>query len=79
MNPLMFKQYKQKKKRAVDPNAPPRPTLLGHDKTMREMQGLLASTDQKLIDKDQEIAQLKRKVSRLEQTVNQLIAVVKRL
>ena len=28
--------YGVKKKRAVDPNAPPRPTLLGHEKTIKD-------------------------------------------
>ena len=28
--------YKTKKKRAVDPNAPPRPTLLGHEKVLKD-------------------------------------------
>jgi len=28
--------YKTKKKRAVDPNAPPRPNLLSHEKTIKE-------------------------------------------
>jgi polyhydroxyalkanoate synthesis regulator phasin len=28
--------YKQKKKREVDPNAPPRPNLLSHDKVIRD-------------------------------------------
>lgn len=28
--------YGVKKKRAVDPNAPPRPTLLGHEKTLKD-------------------------------------------
>ena len=32
------KQFKQKKKRAVDPNAPPRPNLLTHEKRMKESQ-----------------------------------------
>ena len=28
--------YKPKKKRAVDPNAPPRPNLLNHEKRLKE-------------------------------------------
>lgn len=32
----MFKAMKVKKKRAVDPNAPPRPTLLGHEKVLKD-------------------------------------------
>ena len=30
---------KVKKKRAVDPNAPPRPNLLSQDKKLRDLQG----------------------------------------
>lgn len=33
----IFKSMKAKKKRAVDPNAPPRPNLLSHDKKLRDM------------------------------------------
>ena len=29
-------QFKQKKKRAVNPDAPPRPNLMSHDKKLRE-------------------------------------------
>jgi polyhydroxyalkanoate synthesis regulator phasin len=37
MHPNMLKAMKAKKKRAVDPNAPPRPNLLTHDKQIRDM------------------------------------------
>jgi predicted RNase H-like nuclease (RuvC/YqgF family) len=32
----MFDMYKAKKKRAVDPNAPPRPNLLSHEKVLKD-------------------------------------------
>lgn len=32
----MFDMYKPKKKRAVDPNAPPRPNLLSHEKVLKD-------------------------------------------
>lgn len=32
----MFNMYKPKKKRAVDPNAPPRPNLLSHEKVLKD-------------------------------------------
>ena len=32
----MFDMYRVKKKRAVDPNAPPRPNLLNHEKRLKE-------------------------------------------
>ena len=76
MNPKMYTA--KKKKREVDPNAPPRPTLLGHEKEMktwREQFGQLAQTNtQQAI----EIAQLKRKVHRLESQIDAVTSVVKR-
>ena len=35
MNP-MFKAMQPKKKRPVDPDAPPRPNLMSHDKVLRD-------------------------------------------
>jgi septal ring factor EnvC (AmiA/AmiB activator) len=68
----------KKKKREVDPNAPPRPTLLGHEKEMktwREQFGQLAQTNtQQAI----EIAQLKRKINRLESQIDAVTGIVKR-
>ena len=40
MNPFL-KSMQSKKKRPVDPNAPPRPNLLSHDKTIRETNATL--------------------------------------
>ncbi len=37
----MINMYKTKKKRAVDPNAPPRPNLLSHEKTIKETRATL--------------------------------------
>ena len=33
----MLDMYKQKKKREVDPNAPPRPNLLSHEKVLKDV------------------------------------------
>ena len=32
----MFDMYKAKKKKVVDPNAPPRPNLLNHEKRLKD-------------------------------------------
>lgn len=40
MHPKMLKAMKAKVKRPVDPNAPPRPNLLSHDKKLRDMEGV---------------------------------------
>ena len=55
----MLDMYKVKKKRPVDPNAPPRPNLLSHEKVLKDVK---LSNDQR----DQEIARLKHQVQELE-------------
>ena len=60
-----FDMYRKKKKRAVDPNAPPRPTLLGHEKVLKDARNTI---DQQAHDLDM----LKRRVEDLERKlVNQ--------
>jgi predicted RNase H-like nuclease (RuvC/YqgF family) len=61
MNP-MFKAMQPKKKRPVDPNAPPRPNLLSHDKTLRETK----TTIEQLQQENQE---LRVRLSNLESKV----------
>ena len=39
----IFKAMKAKKKRAVDPNAPPRPNLMTHDVKIRDQQTTISS------------------------------------
>jgi hypothetical protein len=56
MHPKMLKAMRAKVKRPVDPNAPPRPTLLGHDKQIRDM-----STAH-----ERELAELRTRVQNLE-------------
>lgn len=42
----MTSMYQQKKKkRAVDPNAPPRPTLLGHEKVIKDVNAAIAKLE----------------------------------
>lgn len=68
----------KKKKKEVDPNAPPRPSLLGHEKEMkvwREQFGSLANlnTSQAI-----EIATLRRKVNKLESQIEAVTSFVNR-
>lgn len=58
MNPL-FKAMQPKKKRPVDPNAPPRPNLLSHEKVLKD-------TKLTLEHLQQENFQLKRRLDELE-------------
>lgn len=69
-NPKMFKQ---KKKREVDPNAPPRPNLLSHDKTIREGR-IEFDRLRELVNKQaDEIASLKSKYLDMQQSVNHIL------
>lgn len=69
-NPNMFKQ---KKKREVDPNAPPRPNLLSHDKTIREGQQAFAHLEDRVRKQADEIDRLKSNYANMQQSVNQIL------
>jgi DNA-binding transcriptional regulator GbsR (MarR family) len=67
------KQFKQKKKRAVDPNAPPRPNLLSQDKKLREQESVVTRLQAQIRDQAEEIASLKNKYTDMQQSVNQIL------
>ena len=69
-NPL---QFKQKKKRAVDPNAPPRPNLLSHDKTIREGQQAFTQLEDRVQKQAEEIARLKSDYANIQQSVAHIL------
>jgi len=69
-NPKMFKQ---KKKRAVDPNAPPRPNLLSQDKKLREQENVVSRLQAQIRDQADEIASLKSKYSDMQTSVNHIL------
>lgn len=71
--------YQKKKKKIIDPNAPPRPTLLGHEKELKGWRDRFLNFEQQNIDQTQTINLLKRKVNRLQTQVDALISVVRRL
>lgn len=59
----IFKAMKAKKKRAVDPNAPPRPNLMTHDVKLRDQQEAMQAMQA-------EIHQLKDTVRSLQNKLN---------
>lgn len=63
MNPKLFKVMRQKKKREVDPNAPPRPNLMTHNVKLRDQENAL-------ILMTREVQYLKDTVRRLENKLN---------
>ena len=69
-NPRMFKQ---KKKREVDPNAPPRPNLMSHDKTIREGQMAFTRLEDRVQTQAEELARLKSDYANLQQSVAHIL------
>lgn len=55
----MFDMYRAKKKKVVDPNAPPRPNLLNHEKRLKD-----ASSTVEQLQRDNH--DLKRRIEALE-------------
>jgi len=74
-NPKMFKQ---KKKREVDPNAPPRPNLLSHDKTIREGQAAFSNLENRVRSQQEEIAKLKSDYANMQQSISQLLVYLRK-
>jgi len=58
----IFKAMKAKKKRAVDPNAPPRPNLLTHEVKLRTAQQTIEDQNQTIAMMQNRLAELERKV-----------------
>lgn len=74
----MFNQYKQKKKRAINPDAPPRPTLLGQVKELKDTKSSIEGLQFAVDYQRREIDQLKSKIRRLEIDLGTVISFVRR-
>jgi septal ring factor EnvC (AmiA/AmiB activator) len=66
-------QFKQKKKREVDPNAPPRPNLMSHDKTIREGQAAFNQLEDRVRRQADELSKLKADYANMQQSVSQIL------
>ena len=76
MNPSMYTT--KKKKREVDPNAPPRPTLLGHEKEMKLFRQQYKEVADQNIKQSLTIAALQRRINRLEGQVEAMSSIINR-
>lgn len=53
--------YRVKKKREVDPNAPPRPNLMSHDKVIRDQKAVIEQMEQTVRILTRRVEELERK------------------
>jgi peptidoglycan hydrolase CwlO-like protein len=58
----IFKAMKTKKKRAVDPDAPPRPNLMTHDVKLRDQQNAMQSVQLEIQNLKDTVRTLKHKL-----------------
>lgn len=72
------KQFKAKKKRAVDPNAPPRPNLMSHDKKLREQTEAVDRLLGIINHQQAQIESLQAKYQQMQQSVDQIVGVLRR-
>ena len=70
----MKSMYQIKKKRPVDPNAPPRPSLLGHEKEMKTWRQQFGQLAQQNTEQSITINALERKVNRLQAQLDALVS-----
>ena len=71
-------QYKAKKKRAVDPNAPPRPNLLSHDKVIREQKDVIMELQLLLRRQAEELESLKFKYNNMQQSITGILSYLRK-
>jgi predicted RNase H-like nuclease (RuvC/YqgF family) len=57
-----FDMYSAKKKRVVDPNAPPRPNLLSHEKVLKDTRSVIERQAQQISMLLNRVADLERKL-----------------
>jgi predicted RNase H-like nuclease (RuvC/YqgF family) len=74
----MFDMYKTKKKRAVDPNAPPRPNLLSHEKVLKDTKVTIEQLQQENQQLQRRVEELEGKMTRQTTYLDQLHAFVTR-
>ena len=74
---MFQKMYQPKKKRAVDPLAPPRPNLLSHEKVIKGIHGTIEGTQQTIQRQQQELDSLKRKLQQSEYRLELLTNLVR--
>lgn len=74
-----FNQYRtKKKKREVDPNAPPRPTLLGHEKVIKDTKAVIEHQYEIIRELQMKVAKLESKMRSLQDYCSSLHQYIQR-
>jgi len=77
---MMLNMYQtKKKKREVDPDAPPRPTLLGHEKELKGWREKFEEVAKTNTEQAIKIARLESKINRLQSQVDAMTSFINRI
>lgn len=76
MNPKMLKLMKAKKKRAVDPNAPPRPNLLSHEKVLKDAKLTMSQMSHQIVSLQNRLNDVENKLRNQTQYLSTLHNIV---
>ncbi len=68
----------KKRKREVDPNAPPRPTLLGHEKVIKDTKAVIEQQFDTIRELQMKVAKLESKMRSLTDYCSQLHQYIQR-
>lgn len=74
----MFDMYRIKKKKEVDPNAPPRPNLLNHEKRLKEATVTLEQVQEENLQLKRRVEALERKMTNQTAYLSQLHQIIAR-
>jgi len=75
----MLDMYRVKKKRAVDPNAPPRPNLLNHEKRLKDATGVIDTQKQTIQQLQARVESLESKMANQTSYLSELHQFINRL
>lgn len=67
------KQFKQKKKRAVNPDAPPRPNLMIHEKKIKEQNDAVGKLIRLINHQQSQIERLQSKYESMQSSIDQIL------
>jgi peptidoglycan hydrolase CwlO-like protein len=75
----MFDMYRTKKKKVVDPNAPPRPNLLNHEKRLKDTTTTVEDLQNQNIELKRRVEVLEHKLANQNAYMSQMHQVINKL
>lgn len=75
----MFDMYRAKKKKVVDPNAPPRPNLLNHEKRLKDATLTVEQQADQIRQLNQRVSELESKLAHQTAYLSSVHQIVHRL